>query len=202
MSRTIKLRESDIARIVRKVIREEEKKEGKKKEPTSIKDLDKLNKSQFKKLMKKMGMDKSIEGLKKGYSKMYKQAPNWVKSQSLTPDQLSKRIADIPPDEDPQPAAYLILAIFCWTIAAWSFATFLGWEHSDLRLKENISRTGVSESGIPIYTFNYKNDNQLWSGTMAQDLLSLGREDVVKVMDNGYYAVNYDMIDVDMISKN
>jgi len=73
---------------------------------------------------------------------------------------------------------------------------------SDIRLKENINRTGTSRSGIPIYTFNYKNDNKLWSGTMAQDLLKLGREDAVKVMDNGYYGVRYDMIDVNMVTKN
>ena len=45
-----------------------------------------------------------------------------------------------------------------------------------------------------------KNDNTLWSGTMAQDLLEMGMEDAVKTMDNGYYAVNYNMIDVDMTS--
>ena len=73
---------------------------------------------------------------------------------------------------------------------------------SDIRLKENITHTGVSESGIPIYTFNYKNDSKLWSGTMAQDLLDLGREDAVRIMNNGYYGVHYDMIDVDMIAKN
>ena len=73
---------------------------------------------------------------------------------------------------------------------------------SDIRLKENINKTGVSKSGIPIYTFNYKGKDKLWSGTMAQDLLSMGREDAVTVMDNGYYAVYYDMIDVDMIAKN
>tara|TARA_R110002167_G_scaffold257956_2_gene464460 strand:+ start:20 stop:883 length:864 start_codon:yes stop_codon:yes gene_type:complete len=73
---------------------------------------------------------------------------------------------------------------------------------SDIRLKENINKTGVSESGIPIYTFNYKGEDKLWSGTMAQDLLNIGREDAVTVMDNGYYAVYYDMIDVDMIAKN
>jgi hypothetical protein len=73
---------------------------------------------------------------------------------------------------------------------------------SDIRLKENIIRTGTSESGIPIYTFNYKNDNQSWSGAMAQDLLELGREDSVTIMDNGYYGVYYDMIDVDMIKTS
>jgi len=73
---------------------------------------------------------------------------------------------------------------------------------SDIRLKENITKTGVSESGIPIYTFNYKNENQVWSGTMAQDLIKIGREDAVTIMDNGYYGVYYDMIDVDMELKN
>lgn len=72
---------------------------------------------------------------------------------------------------------------------------------SDVRLKENITRTGISESGIPIYTFNYKNNDQLWSGTMAQDLLELGREDAVTTMDNGYYGVYYDVIDVNMIKS-
>ena len=73
---------------------------------------------------------------------------------------------------------------------------------SDARVKENITRTGASESGIPIYTFNYKDSNKLWSGTMAQDLLNLGRKDAVKMMDNGYYGVDYNKIDVDMVSKN
>jgi len=73
---------------------------------------------------------------------------------------------------------------------------------SDIRLKENINKTGVSKSGIPIYTFNYKGEDQLWSGAMAQDLLNIGREDAVTTMGNGYYGVYYDMIDVDMIAKN
>tara|TARA_R110001599_G_scaffold177729_1_gene370065 strand:+ start:426 stop:1280 length:855 start_codon:yes stop_codon:yes gene_type:complete len=73
---------------------------------------------------------------------------------------------------------------------------------SDVRLKENINKTGVSKSGIPIYTFSYKNDDQVWSGTMAQDLLEIGRDDAVLLMGNGYYAVDYNAIDVDMEIKN
>ena len=73
---------------------------------------------------------------------------------------------------------------------------------SDIRLKENVNKTGISKSGIPIYTFSYKNDNQVWSGTMAQDLLEIGRDDAVLLMDNGYYAVDYNAIDVDMELKN
>jgi hypothetical protein len=33
---------------------------------------------------------------------------------------------------------------------------------------------------------------------MAQDLLSSGNADSVVIMQNGYYGVNYDNIDVDM----
>ena len=70
---------------------------------------------------------------------------------------------------------------------------------SDIRMKENISQTGVSPSGIPIYQFNYKGDNKKYSGTMAQDLIKLGMKDAVSKMDNGYYGVHYNMIDVDFL---
>ena len=73
---------------------------------------------------------------------------------------------------------------------------------SDIRLKENIIRTGTSLSGIPIYTFNYKNTDEVWSGTMAQDLIAMGRKDAVGIMDNGYYGVDYNIIDVNMELKN
>lgn len=72
---------------------------------------------------------------------------------------------------------------------------------SDIRLKENIIKTGISKSGIPIYTFNYKNNKQIWSGTMAQDLIGMGKENAVTITDSGYYAVYYDMIDVNMELK-
>ena len=72
---------------------------------------------------------------------------------------------------------------------------------SDIRLKENITKTGMSKSGIPMYTFNYKGSDTLWSGTMAQDLLNMGRLDAVTTMDNGYYGVYYDMLDIDMVKN-
>ena len=68
---------------------------------------------------------------------------------------------------------------------------------SDKRLKENIIKIKYSDSGIPIYHFNYKGDNTTWTGTMAQDLLGLNREDAVGTID-GFYTVNYNLIDVDM----
>jgi|TARA_R110002074_G_scaffold396035_2_gene584950 hypothetical protein len=70
---------------------------------------------------------------------------------------------------------------------------------SDIRMKENIALTGTSPSGIPIYNFNYKGDTTKYSGAMAQDLLKLGMNDAVSKMDNGYYGVHYNMIDVDFL---
>ena len=69
-----------------------------------------------------------------------------------------------------------------------------GYDHlttsSDIRLKCNILFLGTSNSGIPIYEFSYINETIRWIGTMAQDLLRMGRKDAVTVMDNGYYGVN------------
>ena len=75
-------------------------------------------------------------------------------------------------------------------------SSFMG--GSDIRLKENIVKLGYSDSRIPVYTFNYKDDNTTWVGTMAQDLIKLNRQDAVVVMDSGYYGVDYNMIDVNM----
>ena len=66
---------------------------------------------------------------------------------------------------------------------------------SDVRLKENIKRTGKSPSGIPIYEFNYIGDNARYSGAMAQDLLGTNS---VSMHESGFYMVDYNNIDVDM----
>ena len=77
----------------------------------------------------------------------------------------------------------------------------LGNLFSDERLKENIIKLGYSHNGIPVYKFNYKNDNRLYVGTIAQDLISAGREDAV-TEENGYYKVNYNLIDINMKQLN
>lgn len=68
---------------------------------------------------------------------------------------------------------------------------------SDIRLKENIVKTGVSGSGIPTYEFNYIGCSNRYSGAMAQDLLSIN-PGAVSLDSSGYYKVNYNNIDVDM----
>ena len=70
---------------------------------------------------------------------------------------------------------------------------------SDSRLKTNINRIGYSNSNIPIYSFNYKNDlSTTYKGVMAQDLLEMGFDNSVILDSNGFYAVDYSSIDVDM----
>ena len=71
---------------------------------------------------------------------------------------------------------------------------------SDIRLKQNIRLIGSSNNGIPIYNFSYIGDNTIYQGAMAQDLISMGYNSAVtKDNKSGYYVVDYDQIDVDMI---
>ena len=69
---------------------------------------------------------------------------------------------------------------------------------SDRRLKTNIEIIGHSPSNIPIYIFNYKTDlNTKYKGVMAQDLLKMKLDKAVGVDSEGFYFVDYDLIDVD-----
>ena len=79
---------------------------------------------------------------------------------------------------------------------------------SDIRLKKDIHCLGKSPSGIPVYSFKYREDmkdvlqdedtTSVYFGAMAQDLLELAPE-AVGVGPNGYYSVDYSKIDVDFI---
>ena len=83
------------------------------------------------------------------------------------------------------------------TVAATAPAGGAAYFHSDIRLKENYKIIGTSKSGIPIYEFSYIGQAAKYIGTMAQDLLALGRMDAVITMLNGYYAVDYNKLDVE-----
>ena len=63
---------------------------------------------------------------------------------------------------------------------------------SDIRLKDNINYIGKSPSGINIYTFNYKGDDQVYQGVMAHQV------PYAAILDNsGYLKVDYSKIDVE-----
>ena len=81
----------------------------------------------------------------------------------------------------------------------WSYFGTFG-AGSDRRLKTDVKKIGTSPSGIPIYEFRFKDDlDTLWEGTIAQDLLEMGMDDVVGTNEDGFYTVDYDKIDVDQI---
>jgi hypothetical protein len=48
---------------------------------------------------------------------------------------------------------------------------------------------------LPLYTFNYKGDPDLYMGVMAQDVLKV-MPAAVSIGRDGYYRVNYNMIGV------
>lgn len=66
---------------------------------------------------------------------------------------------------------------------------------SDRRLKENIELVGDS-NGIPVYHFNYTGQPERFEGVMAQDILET-HPDAVTMCD-GYYAVDYSRIGIEM----
>ena len=67
---------------------------------------------------------------------------------------------------------------------------------SDIRMKEDIEQVGVSPNGHKIYEFNYIGKPIRYRGVMAQEVAKIDPM-AVGIM-NGYLAVNYGKIDVDM----
>ena len=69
---------------------------------------------------------------------------------------------------------------------------------SDIRVKENIEFTGLSNSGLKIYEFDYIDKPGRYQGVMAQDLLEINSHHPAVVTDeNGHYSVDYNYIDVE-----
>lgn len=61
---------------------------------------------------------------------------------------------------------------------------------SDERLKTDIQQVGMTDDGLPIYTFRYKGDDRVWRGVIAQDVLDY-RPDAVWTGPGGYLYVDY-----------
>jgi hypothetical protein len=74
---------------------------------------------------------------------------------------------------------------------------------SDVRLKKDINKIGISPMGIPIFTFRFKSDKQetLYQGTIAQEIINIIPEAVI-MGNNGFYMVDYSKIDVEYKKLN
>ena len=69
---------------------------------------------------------------------------------------------------------------------------------SDIRLKKNITLIGTSNSGLNVYTFEYKNPmygNGVYQGVMSNEVPSYA----ISRNENGYDMVDYGQLDVDFI---
>lgn len=71
---------------------------------------------------------------------------------------------------------------------------------SDRRMKKNIKLVGRDErTGLPLYEFEYKDgDGRVFLGVMADDVEKV-YPDMVTVMPNGFKAVNYAGLGIEMV---
>ena len=67
---------------------------------------------------------------------------------------------------------------------------------SDIRMKEDIEQVGVSPDGHKIYEFNYIGKPTRYRGVMAQEVAKI--DPMAVGIRDGYLAVNYGKIDVNM----
>lgn len=61
---------------------------------------------------------------------------------------------------------------------------------SDIRLKDDIRRVGMTDGGLPVYTYRYKGDPQVHMGVMAQEVAQMQPEALGPII-NGYGSVRY-----------
>lgn len=79
-----------------------------------------------------------------------------------------------------------------------SYALYLAL--SDIRAKENIKHLGY-ENNWPIYEYNYKGDDTIYQGVMAQDVQKI-KPEAIQFREDGLMMVNYGMIGIRMRKVN
>lgn len=70
---------------------------------------------------------------------------------------------------------------------------------SDVRLKRDICKVGATPEGLKLYSYRYHWSEETFVGVMAQEVLEVKPEAVI-TREDGYYAVDYDMLGLTMIS--
>ena len=67
---------------------------------------------------------------------------------------------------------------------------------SDIRLKTDIRRIGTAAHNLPLYTFSYLDEDGVYEGVMAQDVMNVMPAAVI-VGEDGFYRVNYEMLGIE-----
>jgi hypothetical protein len=70
-------------------------------------------------------------------------------------------------------------------------------QKSDIHYKENLILIGKSNSGLNIYQFNYKNEDGLYEGVIAQELIGTKYQEALSKNEDDLYVVDYNKIDVE-----
>lgn len=150
----------------------------------------------------KKGSDR-VHALTKGFDKLDKtgaQAAGQTRAQQM---EMFTNVAFVKhPDMVPPKPVYrnVGLAMFKDALSIGqsigTMAIAFGAGGSDRRIKENIVKLGESISGLGIYKFNYIGKAKQYIGTMADEVMKINPK-AVFTMDNGFYGVYYDLIDVD-----
>jgi hypothetical protein len=215
MARIIKLKESDITNIVRRILREDSRYGGNKGDMSKTRPGkrdyeekgEKITINGLSDLNKVIGVPKTMEELVSRYEITYNCQSN-TKGMP-TPEEI-KRTADKVVtdngggDNDPVVGMMWILAgILIGLMVALCYGP--GWsgypyEQSDMTLKENINLVGKSKSGINIYEFDYINKkygNGRYRGVMAQEVPSASI-----VGPEGTLMVDYSKLDVQFEKLN
>jgi hypothetical protein len=70
-------------------------------------------------------------------------------------------------------------------------------QKSDIQYKENLILIGKSNNGLNIYQFNYKGEDGLYEGVIAQELIGTEFETALSKNEDNLYLVDYNKIDVE-----
>jgi len=193
----IKVTESEIINIVRRILKEDSHYGGNKGDKSKTRPGKRDYEGtpeQMEKAKRLLGKPRTMAELVDSYKKLYNTQSN---TEGMpTPEEVMSRAQEVVvggPDDDPGP-----LGMIWWWLLGVIVATIIKdivdpWE-SDIILKENIDLVGKSKSGINIYEFNYINKkygNGRYRGVMAQEVPSASF-----VGPEGTLMVDYSKLDV------
>lgn len=91
----------------------------------------------------------------------------------------------------------LLLLLVVAALASGGSSGGVAAQASDIRLKTDIKRVGVTHLGLPLYQFRYKDLPEVYEGVMAQDVAVM-HPGAIRKLPYGYMAVDYARLGLQM----